>query len=95
MTARSPSIGSGSGIRWTPGATAQAPGSDQWVPESGEIAWAVEVTRWTLEAGTVAPLARGGREVEPRQARYAATSGVTTPSAPTRARVRHSARVSA
>src|SRR5690606_34007059 len=30
-------------MRCTPGATGQAPGSVQWVPESGETAWAVSV----------------------------------------------------
>ena len=43
LTARRPSIGSGSGIRWIPSATGQAPGSVQCRPESGETAWAVLV----------------------------------------------------
>jgi hypothetical protein len=43
LIALSPSIGSGSGIRWIPSATRQAPSADQCSPESGETAYAVLV----------------------------------------------------
>src|SRR5918999_1763870 len=50
--ALSPSMGSGSGIRWMPSATSHAPSADQCSPESGETEWAVsmplEVTSRTL-----------------------------------------------
>ena len=36
-------MGSGSGIRWIPGATSQAPSAVQCSPESGETAYAVGV----------------------------------------------------
>jgi hypothetical protein len=36
-------MGSGSGIRWIPSATSQAPSAVQCSPESGETAYAVGV----------------------------------------------------
>src|SRR5690349_6747026 len=47
-------MGSGSGIRWMPSATRQAPSAVQCSPESGETAYAVgveEVTGRTLGGG--------------------------------------------
>src|SRR4051794_8578406 len=43
LTALSPSIGSGSGMRWMPSATSKAPGAVQCSPESGDTAYAVGV----------------------------------------------------
>ena len=42
LTALRASIGRGSGIRWMPSATGQAPDAAQCSPESGETAYAVE-----------------------------------------------------
>ena len=57
LTALSPSIGSGNGIRWTPSATVHAPGADQCSPESGEMA----VAYWMVHAPrSFFPILNGG-----------------------------------
>src|SRR5690242_12121347 len=62
--ALSPSIGSGSGIRWIPSVTFQAPSLLQCSPESGETATAVGVlevvTSRTLRGHVGEPEVEGG-----------------------------------